>query len=291
VTPSISSVVTCAVGLLLAGRSRILGQVTQPPYQPPNQPPYPPVYPQTPPYGYPQSPPPGYPQSPPPAYPQSPPGYPPAYGPAYGYQPGYSPPGGQPQPAPPRRRRLLWTWISFVAGAVVAFALFAAFAVQWALAANRIGNPDNTSATYGTVTAVQGSQLQVHVYSGTTLVTRTETHVFNRTNTGASMTHVDDGFDATVSGAPSVSVGNLVSFSFTNDESQGTYLAVAPSRIKAAGSIPVGMVVALVVGLILGIVGVVLFIVWLVSLRRNRRPTAPMYSPPPSYWPPNPQQQ
>jgi hypothetical protein len=211
-----------------------LGQVTQPPYQPPNQPPYPPGYPQTPPYGYPQSP---------------PPGYPPAYGPAYGYQPGYSPAGSQPQP--PRRRRLLWTWIGFVAGAVVAFALFAAFAVQWALAANRIGNPDNTSATYGTVTAVQGSQLQVHVSSGTTMVTRTETHLLNRTNTSASMTHVDGGFDAIVSGAPAVSVGNLVSFSFANDESQGTYLAVAPSRIKAAGSIPVGMIVALVVGLIL----------------------------------------
>jgi hypothetical protein len=262
-----------ALGLLLAGRSRILGQVTQPPYQPPNQPPY----------GYPQAPPPGYPQAPPP-------GYPPAYGPAYGYQPAYAPPGSQPQSRPPRRRRLLWTWIGFVAAAVVAFALFAAFAVQWALAATRIGNPDNTSATYGTVTAVQGSQLQVHVSSGTTLVTRTETRVFNRTNTNASMTHVDAGFDAIVSGAPAVSVGNAVSFSFTNDESQGTYLAVAPSRIKAAGSIPVGMVVSLVVGLILGIVGVILFIVWLVSLRRNRQPAVPMYSPPPSYWPPNPQQ-
>jgi hypothetical protein len=37
-------------------------------------------------------------------------------------------------------------------------------------------------------------------------------------------------------------------------------------------------------------VGVVLFIVWLVRLRRNRRPAVPMYSAPPSYWPPNPQQ-
>lgn len=250
-------------GLLLAGLSRILDQVTQPPNQPP--------------YGY------GYPQTPPP-------GYPPAYGPAYGYQPAYSPPGSQPQPRPRRRRGLLWTWIGFIGGAVVAFALFAAFAVQWALAANRIGNPENTSATYGTVTAVQGSQVQVHVASGTTLVTRTETRVLNRTSSSTSMTHVDAGFDAVVSGAPSLSVGNVVSFSFTNDESQGTYLAVAPSRIKAAGSIPVGMVVALVVGLILGIVGVILFIVWLVSLRRNRPPTPPMYSPPPSYWPPNPQQ-
>jgi hypothetical protein len=267
-----------------------LDQVTQPPYQPPNQPPYPPGYAQTPPYGSPP-PPTGYPPAPPTGYPPAPPpGYAPAYGPAYGYPPGYTP-RSQPPAGGPRRRRLLWTWIGFVAAAVVAFALFAAFAVQWALAANRIGNPDNTSATYGTVTAVQGSQLQVHVSAGTTLVTRTETRVFNRTNTSASMTHVDADFDAIVSGAPAVSVGNLVSFSFTNDETQGTYLAVASSRIKAAGSIPVGMGVSVVAGLVLGIVGVVLFIVWLVSLRRNRRPTAPMYSPPPSYWPPNPQQQ
>jgi hypothetical protein len=260
-----------------------LDQVTQPPYQPPNQPPYPPGYPQTPPYGQPQTPPYGYPQTPPP-------GYPPTYGPAYGYQPAYSPPGSHPQPRPPRRRRLLWAWIGFVGAAVVALALFAAFAVQWALAANRVGNPDNTSATYGTVTAVQGSQLQVHVSSGTTLVTRTKTRVFNRTSTSTSMTHVNGGFDAIVSGAPAVSAGTAVSFTYTNDETQGTYLAVAPSRIRAAGSIPVGMVVSFVVGLVLGIVGVILLIVWLVSLRRNRQPVRPMYSPPPSYWPPNAQQ-
>lgn len=217
------------------------------------------------------------------------PPYQPPNQPPYGYPPGYTP-RSQPSAGRPRRRRLLWTWIGFVGAAVVAIALFAAFAVQWALAANRIGNPDNTSATYGTVTAVQGSQLQVHVSSGTTIVTRTETHVFNQTNTKASMTHADSDFDAIVSGAPAVSVGNLVSFSFTNDAMQGTYLAVAPSRIKAAGSIPVAMIVSFVVGLILGIVGVIVFIVWLVSLRRNRQPTPPMYSPPPSYWPPNPQQ-
>jgi hypothetical protein len=184
----------------------------------------------------------------------------------------------------------MWTWIGFVGAAVVAFALFASFAVQWALAANRIGQPDNTSATYGTVTAVQGSQLQVHVFSGTAMVTRTETHIFNRTSNSTAMTHVDGGFIATVSGAPAESVGSTVSFTYTDDETQGTYLAVSPSRIKAAGSVPVAMVVSFVVGLVLGIVGVILLIVWLVSLRRNRRPAAPMYSPPPSYWP-NPQQQ
>ncbi len=259
--------------------------MTQPPYQPPNAP----GPPQVPPYGNPQTPPYGYPQSPPPGYPQSPPpGYPPAYGPAYGYPPAYSPTGTQP-PRPPRRRRLLWTWIGFVGAAVIAFALFATFAVQWAMAAERIGNPDNTSATYGTVTAVQGSQLHVHVSAGTPMVTRTETHVFNQTNTKASVTHADSDFDAVVSGAPAVSVGNLVSYSFTIDATQGTYLPVAPSKIKTAGSLPVGLVVALVIGLVLGLVGVILFIVWLVSWRRNRQPPAPMYSPPPSYWPPNQQ--
>jgi hypothetical protein len=186
---------------------------------------------------------------------------------------------------------MLWTWIGFVACAVIAFALFGTLAVQWALAADRIGNPNNTAATYGTVTAVQGSQLQVHVSSGTTIVTRTDTHVFNQTNTKASMTHADSDFDAVVTGAPAVSVGNLVSYTFTDDATHGTYLAVSPSRIKKAGSVPAGMIISFVAGLILGIVGVILFIVWLVALRRNRQPTPPMYSPPPSYWPPNPQQQ
>lgn len=185
----------------------------------------------------------------------------------------------------------MWTWISFVAAAVVAFALFATFAVQWAVAASRIGQPENTSATYGTVTTVQGSQVQVHVSSGTALVTRTETHVFNRTSSSSAMTHVDGDFDAIVNGVPAPAVGNVVSFTYTTDEMQGTYLAVSPSRIKAAGAVPVGLVVSFVIGLLLGIVGVILLIVWLVSLRRNRPPTAPMYSPPPSYWPPNPQQQ
>jgi hypothetical protein len=194
-----------------------------------------------------------------------------------------------PQPGAPKSRRLLWTWIGFVGAAVVALALFAAFAVQWALAANRIGNPENTSATYGTVTAVQGTQLQVHVSSGTAVVARTETHVFNRTSSSTSMTHVYGDFDAIVSGAPAVSVGSEVSFTYSNDETQGTYLAVSPSRIKAAGSVPAAMIASFVVGLVLGIVGVILLIVWLVSLRRSRQPAAPMYSPPPSYWPPPPQ--
>ena len=245
--------------------------MTQPPYGPPNQPQYPPGY-QPPPHGYPQ---------PPPA------SYPPGYGPAYGYQPAYAPPGHQ-QPTPPRRRRLLWTWIGFLGAAIPAFALFAALAVQWGLAADRVGQPDNTSATYGTVLATQGADLQVHVADGTALVKRADTHIFNRTSKNTSTTQVDGGFIATVSGAPSLAVGSLVSFTYTNDETQGTYLAVAPSRIKAAGSLPVAMVTSFVAGFVLGVVGVILLIVWLVKWRRNRRPAVPMYSAPPSYWPPNP---
>jgi len=254
--------------------------VTQPPYEPPDQPGYP--------YGQPQTPP-GY---PPPYGPgQAPaPGYPSPYGPAYGWPPGYAPRGSYQQSGPPRRRRLLWTWIGFIGAAVVTFALFAGFAVQWTLAASRVGNPENTSATYGTVTAIQGSQLQVHVFSGTALVRRTETHILNQTNSNTSATQVDGDFDAVVTGAPAESVGNVVSFTYTTDETQGTYFDVAPSRIKAAGSLPVGLLVSFIAGILLGIVGVILLIVWLVKLRRNRRPTAPMYSPPPSYWPPNPQQ-
>jgi hypothetical protein len=252
-----------------------LDQVTQPPYQPPNQPPYPPGYPQTPPYGYPQTP------------PSASPG---AYGPAYGYSPTYSQPGSNPQPTPPRRSRLLWTWIGFIGAAVVAFALFAGFAVQWTLAASRIGQPDNTWATYGTVTAIQGSDAQVHVSSGTALVKRTETHVFNRTSNSTATTHVNDAFDSTITGAPATSVGSAVSFTFTADPSRGTYLAVAPSRIKKVGAVPVGIGVSFLVGIVLGLVGVILLIRWLVLLRRNHRPAAPMYSAPPSYWPPNPQQ-
>jgi hypothetical protein len=236
-----------------------LDQVTQPPYQPPNQPP-------------------------------SPPGYPPAYGPAYGYPPAYSAPAGEPPPGPPAHRTLLWAWIGFVVAAVVAFGLFAGFAVQWTLAASRLGQPDNTWATYGIVTAVQGSDLQVHVADGAPLVKRTETRVFNRTSTSTATTHVDGSFDSTVTGAPAKSVGSAVSFTFTKDSTQGTYLAVAPSRIKKVGTVPPEIGVAFLVGLILGVVGLILFIRWVVALRRNRRPAAPMYSAPPSYWPPSPQQ-
>jgi hypothetical protein len=261
--------------------------VTQPPYQEPDQS----GKPQQPPYGYPQTPPPGYPPPYAPGYAQAPPpGYPAPYGPAYGWPPGYAPRASYPQPEAPRRRRLLWTWIGFIGTAVVAFGLAIGFATQWTLAASRIGQPDNTWATYGTVTAVQGSDVQVHVSSGTALVKRTETRVFNRTSSSTATTHVVGSFDSTITGAPATSVGGAVSFTYTTDPFHGTYLAVAPSRIKKVGRVPEVIGALFIVGLVLGLVGLILFIRWLVQLRGNRRPAAPMYSPPPSYWPPNPQQ-
>jgi hypothetical protein len=264
------------LGLLLAGLSRILDQVTQPPYQPPNQPPYPPGYPQTPPYGYPQSP---------------PPGYPPAYGPAYGWPPGYTPRGSSAQPGAPRNRRLLWTWIGFVGTAVVAFALAITFGAQWTLAARRLGQPDNTWATYGTVTAAQGSDVVVHVSTGTALVRRTETRVFNRTSSSTATTQVGTSFDSTIAGAPATSVGSEISFTYTSDFTHGTYLAVAPSRIKRVGTVPAEVGPLFIAGILVGLVGLILFIRWIVQVRRNRGRVAPMYSAPPTYWPPNPQQQ
>lgn len=253
-----------ALGLLLAGLSRILDQVTQPP----NQPPYPP----------------GYPQGPPP-------GYPPAYGPAYGWPPGYSPRANPPQPGAPRNRRLLWSWIGFIGGSVLAFALAISFAVQWTLAAGRIGQPANTWATFGTVTAVQGSDVVVHVESGTPVVRRTETRVFNRTSSTSNTTYVDPSFDSTVAGAPTTSVGSEISFTYTTaDRTHGNYLAVAPSRINKVGKVPGEVGPLGIVGIVLGLVGLILFIRWVVQLRRNRGPAAPMYSAPPAYWPPNPQQ-
>jgi hypothetical protein len=257
--------------------------VTQPPYQPPpNQPPDPPGYPQTPPYGYPQAPPYSYPQTPPP-------GYPPAYGPAYGWPPGYSPRASSPQPGAPRNRRLLWSWIGFVGIAAVAFALAITFGAQWTLAASRLGQPDDTWATYGTVTAVQGSDVVVHVSSGTALVRRTETRVFNRTSNSTATTHVDSSFDSTITGAPATSVGSAISFTYTSDFTRGTYLAVTPSRIKQVGTVPAEVGPLFIVGILVGLVGLILFIRWVVQVRRNRGPAAPMYSAPPTYWPPNPQ--
>ncbi len=268
--------------------------MTQPPYQPPNQQPVPPGYPQTPPYGDPRTPHQSYPQAPPqsypPSYPQGP-GYPPGYGPAYGYQPAYSPRGGQPYGGPAPGRRLLWSWIGFIGAAVIVFGLAIAFATQWTLAASRLGQPDNTWATYGTVTAVQGSDVVVQVTSGTPSIRRTETRVFNRTSSSTATTHVYGGFTSTITGAPATPIGAAISFTYTtSDLTHGRYLAVAPSRIKKVGTIPAEVGPLFVVGIVAGLVGVILFITWVVRLRRNRRPAAPMYSAPPSYWPPNPPQ-
>jgi hypothetical protein len=176
---------------------------------------------------------------------------------------------------------LFWSWIAFLGLGVVAFAIGVGLAVPWALAASRIGGPPNSTATYGTVTAVQGSTLQVHVFSGTALIERTETHTFNQTSSRTSMMHASDSFDATVTGGPPTSIGDTVSFTYDIDPTQGTYLAVAPSKIKQAGDVPVPMVASLVVGFILGLIGVVLLVTWLVKRHRGKTGGAPRYTPPP----------
>jgi hypothetical protein len=235
--------------------------VTESPYEQPPQPPYPAAY--------------------PPQYPQA--GYPP------GGQPPFSAPG-----RPPAPRGLLWTWISFLGLGAAGVVLFVALAVQWVQGMSRIGVPENSSATYGTVVASRGTELQVSVDARTAVVRRSSTHAFNNTDHQTSTTHFRDSFTALVTGAPSSVPGTEVSFSFTTNPAQGTYLPVAPSRIKAAARVPVAMIVSLVVGVVLGLVGVVVLISWVVSLRRRRSawtPTYPLssaYPPPPAPWPPNP---
>ena len=262
-----------------------VGQVTEPPNPSPYGPP--PGYPQQP--NYPPQP--SYGQQP--SYPPQPnygqqPTYPP---PGYsGYQPPGYPPSGYPTPAPrpPAPRRLLWSWISCLGLTVAAGIAVVAFAVVWVQSAGRLGIPANTSATYGTViSAESGGQLRVAVHAGAPLIRRTVTHTFNSTNTNTSTTHFGEGFTAVVVGAPALAPGVEVSFYFSDSDNHGTYLPVAPSRIRTAAKIPAGLIAAFVVGLIFGLVGVVLLIVWLVSLRRRRQPAVPMYAPPAMYWPPS----
>jgi len=181
---------------------------------------------------------------------------------------------------------LFWSWIVCLGLGVVLFAVGIGFAVPWALAASRIGSPPNTTATYGIVTAAQGSTLQVHVSSGTVQVERTQVRTFNQTSNRTTMTHALDAFDATVTGAPPTPIGNPVSFTYGDDPTQGTYLAVAPSRVKAAGDVPVPMVASFVVGFILGLIGVILLVTWLVKRHRGKSGAAPGYIPPPGYGPP-----
>jgi hypothetical protein len=113
------------------------------------------------------------------------------------------------------------------------------------------------------------------------------THTLNHTNTNTSTTHFNDGFTAVVVGAPALAPGVEVSFYFTGSDERGTYLSVAPSRIRTAGKAPAGVIASFVIGLVLGLIGVILLIVWLVSSSKRRRLAAPMYAPPPMYWPPN----
>jgi hypothetical protein len=183
---------------------------------------------------------------------------------------------------------LLWSWIGILGLGVIALAFFGAFAVQWALAASRVGVPENTTGTYGTVTTVQGSTVQVHVSSGTALIERRETRVLNRSDNSTSIEHVFDSFDSTVVSAPTESVGDTVSFTYTSDPASGTYLAVAPARLEAAATVPKRMIASLIIGVVLFLVGVVLLIVWLVKRHRRQSGPPPMYSPPPpGYAPPS----
>lgn len=213
------------------------------------------------------------------------PPYPPGYQP-----PGYQPPGyptGYPNARspqfvsqPPAGRRLLWSWVGILGLGVISLAFFGAFAVQWTVAATRVGVPENTTGTYGTVTAVQGSTVQVHVASGTALIERRETRVLNRTSTSTGVEHAFNSFDSTVANAPTESVGDTVSFTYTSDPAIGTYLAVPPARIEAAATFPKRMIASLIIGVVLFLVGVVLMIVWLVK-RHRRSGGPPMYTPPP----------
>jgi hypothetical protein len=250
--------------------------VTEPPnpspYGPPNPSPYGPPNPT--PYGYPPA---GYPPT----------GYPPTGYPPTGY-PGPAYPSSAVRPA---RRGLLWSWIGCLGLAVAAGVACIVFGVGWLQAASRLGIPANTSATYGTVVSAEpNGQLRVSVRAGAPVIRRTVTHTFNNTNTDTSTTHFEEGFTATVVGAPALAPGAELSFSFTDVGDHGTYLPVAPSRLRTAAKVPAGLLTSFVLGLLFGVIGVILLIVWLVSWRRRRQPAVPMYAPPmyvpPTYWPP-----
>jgi hypothetical protein len=231
--------------------------VTQPPMEPP----------------YPQ-------QQPGNPHPYQQPGYPPQY-----QQPGY-PPRYQPLPAGRwnARGRLLWTWITFIGLAVAGVVVFAVFALRWVGSTSRLAVPANTSATYGTVIGQSGSDLQVAVVTHTPVLRQSTVVTFNRKSTRTSLEHFGFSFVAVVRGAPAVTTGTSIAFSFTDDPTHGTYFPVAVARLKDATHPPVPMFVGLIGGVVLGLVGVVLFIVWLVKLVRSRR-EVPRYLPPPGYWP------
>jgi hypothetical protein len=189
---------------------------------------------------------------------------------------------------PPASRRLLWSWITCLGLAVAAGIAGVAFSVVWLQSTSRLGIPANTNATYGTViSAESGGQLRVSVAAGAPLIRRTVTHTFNNTSTNTSTTHFEEGFTAVVLGAPALAPGAEVSFYYTDSGDHGTYLPVAPSRLRTAAHVPAGLAASFVSAFILGLIGVVLLIVWLVSWRRRRQPNVPMYAPPAMYWPPS----
>jgi hypothetical protein len=131
--------------------------------------------------------------------------------------------------------------------------------------------------------------VQVHVASGTALIERRETHVLNQTSRSTTVEHAFDSFDSSVVNAPTESVGDTVSFTYTSDPASGTYLAVAPARLESAGTVPKRMIASLIIGVVLFLIGVVLMIVWLVKRHRRRSGGPAMYSPPPpGYGPPQP---
>jgi hypothetical protein len=201
-------------------------------------------------------------------------GYPPAYPPTGYAQIGYpAPPGYAPFPTGGRRsssRPLLFTWIGCLGVAAICAVFCVVLAVRWVQAANRVGVPENSTATYGTVVATQGSDLEVEVTTGTPLLARSVNHTLGQTQSRTSITHAGNEFTAIVAGAPPLQPGTTVSFSFSGSTDQSRYLAVAPSRIKAATKLPPALIASLLAGIVLGLVGVILLIVWIVGLRRTR---------------------
>lgn len=211
----------------------------------------------------------------PPQYPQQPyQAYPPAYPPTGYAQIGYPPPPGYaPAPTggrPASSRPLLWTWVSCLGLAVIGVLFFVVLSVQWVHNTARIAVPENTTATYGTVIATQGADLEVSVSVGTPLLARSVNHALGQTQKRTSITHAGNEFTAIVAGAPRLLPGAKVSFSFANSTDQSSYLAVTPARLKAATEVPPAMIASLLAGIVLGVAGTIVLIVWIVGLRRRR---------------------
>jgi hypothetical protein len=165
---------------------------------------------------------------------------------------------------------LLVTWIACLGAAAICVVFCVILSVRWVQATNRIGMPENSTATYGTVVATQGSALKVKVTTGTPLLARAVNHQLGQTRSQTSITHAGNEFTAIVSGAPQLQAGDTVSFSFSGSTDQSHYLAVAPSRIKSATTVPPTLILSLLAGVVLGLVAVILLIVWIVGMRRAR---------------------